>query len=467
MASSNSTPLSTLLQIITDGVKAIEVACEKRGVRYPTLDDPLTAESVALQDSLSEIALPVVAASYQLTATLMNPYGYYTTHTFAAEESVAASVAEMAHVAEILRDAGPQGLHVKDIAAYSTVDAGKLAHCLRFLSSFHIFKEISPDRFANTRISTILDTGKPVKEILADPVAKYDNTRGFAAVTAAVADDFLKGAAYVREAFSDPVTAASDAPDDGPLQLAIGRKDPLFVWWEAPENEWRLRRFGNAMIAMQWSAPMEGGFDWASLPKGSVVVDVGGGFGGVVTELAKTHKHLKYICQDRPQVTEQGMKMWKEQGNEDVLNGTVTLQGHDFFSEQPVKDASVFVLKYIMHNWGDAWCVKILKQLRAAATPKTQLLIIDALIGYNCPSDGRWSHVPGGEGPTAPEGLLPNFGIGTSDVQYLGILLMHATNTRERTLDEMNKLFELSGWKIERVHRFPPPGMPQIVGVPV
>lgn len=87
-----------------------------------------------------------------------------------------------------------------------------------------------------------------------------------------------------------------------------------------------------------------GGFDWAALSKGDTVDDVGGGFGGVVANLAKTHKHLKFICQDRPQVVERGnlvsrillisglpevnFQMWREQGNKDVLNDAVTLQGN-------------------------------------------------------------------------------------------------------------------------------------------
>ena len=43
---------------------------------------------------------------------------------------------------------------------------------------------------------------------------------------------------------------------------------------------------------------------------------------------------------------------------------------------------------------------------------------------------------------------------------------MKVTNTQERTLDELNKLFEETGWKIERVHRFPAPSIPQVVAVP-
>lgn len=75
-------PLSTL-QIITDGVKAIEAGCEKRNVNYPSLDDPLTPESIAIQESFFQDALPVIAAAHQLVATLMSPYGYYSSQGLA------------------------------------------------------------------------------------------------------------------------------------------------------------------------------------------------------------------------------------------------------------------------------------------------------------------------------------------------------------------------------------------------
>ena len=41
------------------------------------------------------------------------------------------------------------------------------ARILRLLVTNHIFIEVSPDVFANNRVSSALDTGKPVEELLA------------------------------------------------------------------------------------------------------------------------------------------------------------------------------------------------------------------------------------------------------------------------------------------------------------
>ena len=52
----------------------------------------------------------------------------------------------------------------------------------------------------------------------------------------------------------------------------------MFEWMDLPENAHELRKFGVAMRAMTNHAEdivATRGFDWASLPAGGLVVDVG------------------------------------------------------------------------------------------------------------------------------------------------------------------------------------------------
>jgi hypothetical protein len=51
---------------------------------------------------------------------------------------------------------------------------------LRLLASRHIFREVAPDVFANNRLSSILDTGKSVAEIVAEYVLSRDILSGTA-----------------------------------------------------------------------------------------------------------------------------------------------------------------------------------------------------------------------------------------------------------------------------------------------
>lgn len=91
-----------------------------------------------------------------------------------------------------------------------------------------------------------------------------------------------------------------------------------------------------------------------------------------------------------------------------LLNKDLT--GHDFFTPQPIQDADLFMLRFVIHDWADREAIKILKNLRAAATPgKTKLLIVDNIVSYACPGTIE-DNVEGLVVPTAPEPLLANFG---------------------------------------------------------
>lgn len=51
------------------------------------------------------------------------------------------------------------------------------------------------------------------------------------------------------------------------------------------------------------------GFDWASIPGGSVIVDVGGGTGRPTLTLARAFPHLKIVIQDKESVIQKGIEV--------------------------------------------------------------------------------------------------------------------------------------------------------------
>ena len=71
----------------------------------------------------------------------------------------------------------------------------------------------------------------------------------------------------------------------------------------------------------------------------------------------------------------------------------------DFFQPNPVKNAAIYFMRAILHDWPDSICLTILKHLRDAAGPNSKLVVIDTLVTHACRSD-----------PTTP--LLDNLGIG-------------------------------------------------------
>ena len=179
------------------------------------------------------------------------------------------------------------------------------------------------------------------------------------------------------------------------------------------------------------------GYDWGRLPEGSLVVDVGGGVGSQSLTLAQHHPQLRFVIQDRESVLGDATDVcemtrispseiaclqfvfgqyWKKNMPDALESGRVKIQGQNFFDPQPVRhdennpeDVSVFLLCQVIHNWADEYCLTILKHLRAAAGPKTQLLIVDQVMSFACDEPAA-RKIPGAELPVPPQPLLRNLG---------------------------------------------------------
>ena len=65
-------------------------------------------------------------------------------------------------------------------------------------------------------------------------------------------------------------------------------------------------------------------------------------------DLARLHPHLDFVIQDRPPVMEKARDVWQKELPEYIKDNRVQFMAHDFYSEQPVKNADVYNLRYIM-----------------------------------------------------------------------------------------------------------------------
>ncbi|KAJ6612730.1 hypothetical protein B0H10DRAFT_287302 [Mycena sp. CBHHK59/15] len=187
------------------------------------------------------------------------------------------------NVSEILRDVGPEGLHVAQITESSgtRVDSDKLARLMRFLANPYIFRHVKPDVFAHTMSSSVLDTRKSLNEIMENPAMKHDGTLGIAVLVEYLVDDVAKASTVLLHNMTDPKTAFSDSPIHTPFQRVFKHDLPIYNWYDLPAQAYRRLRFGSAMtgLAAVKDELVLGEFAWDALPKGTVVVGVGGGFG--------------------------------------------------------------------------------------------------------------------------------------------------------------------------------------------
>lgn len=53
---------------------------------------------------------------------------------------------------------------------------------------------------------------------------------------------------------------------------------------------------------------------------------------------------------------------------------------YDFFAPQPVKGAELYLYRWILHDWPDKYCIKILQALRPALKHGAKVLINDVCI---------------------------------------------------------------------------------------
>ncbi|PQE30901.1 O- family 2 protein [Rutstroemia sp. NJR-2017a WRK4] len=99
------------------------------------------------------------------------------------------------------------------------------------------------------------------------------------------------------------------------------------------------------------------GHEWAGLDSpGAVLVDVGGGHGTVSQYLARETRHVETYL---PGTVEARRKILP-----DDLRSRVRFMEHDFFTEQPVREADVDFFRWILRDWSDGYCGKILRALK-------------------------------------------------------------------------------------------------------
>lgn len=95
-----------------------------------------------------------------------------------------------------------------------------------------------------------------------------------------------------------------------------------------------------------------------------------------------------------------------------------------------MRNAAVFLLRVVLHDWPDDFARRILLHLREAATPDTKLVIADFILPLACPDDigssGELEGIEGAESMLSPSPLLPNLGKASVNVYYMDLTVSSA-----------------------------------------
>jgi len=148
------------------------------------------------------------------------------------------------------------------------------------------------------------------------------------------------------------------------------------------------------------------------------LTDVGGGHGLLLATILERYPAMRGTLYDQPPVIEGARG-----GPTEPMKDRVTFASGDMFESVPAGE-DAYIMKYIIHDWPDDRCVKILRGCRAGVNPGGRLLVVDGVV---------------------PEGG----GFHMSKIVDLEMMLF--PGGKERTEKEFRELFAASGWALERI----------------
>ncbi|EGO53015.1 hypothetical protein NEUTE1DRAFT_105963 [Neurospora tetrasperma FGSC 2508] len=297
---------------------------------------------------------------------------------------------------------------LSELQSKTSLDPINLARILRLAMTKGIFREPVPGIIAHTAASRVL--------------AEDSDLHAWVAFNG---EDIFPAAAHVLEALKTHPEATSLTRAG--FQFAFGTvdKEPMFVTFG--KDPARARRMGKAMVSLTGGEGYEisylldvegGGYDFSEIDaKGGTFVDVGGSHGFVDVDLAKKYRNMKFVVQDTAKTVESAPKPICE---DEQVAGRIELMPHDFFQEQPTKDADVYFFRWIMHNYSTPYAVKLLKNLIPALKPGARVIIND-----HCLLE------PGQENPWDE-----------TVMRRMDLVMLALLNAQERTEAEFRDLFK-------------------------
>jgi 6-hydroxytryprostatin B O-methyltransferase len=286
-----------------------------------------------------------------------------------------------------------------DLATAASVPEAQLKRILRYTMLNGYFTEPTPSHVSHTAMSLLLASNSSIQDYVGHSIGfSYPVSTKMVEMT---------------ERFG-----GSDAKNETAFNVAYDTPLPMFAWLKGePEH---YERFGRLMGAMR-QAPIYSvkhlveGYDWASVSaSGGKVVDVGGSLGHTSLAIAEKNPGLSFVVQDLPEVVEQGRAKVP-----DAASKGLEFVPHDFFKEQPVKDADIYLLRQILHDWPDAEATTILKNLVASMKPGAKIVIMDQVV--------------------PPPGLLPNAQEKAGRV--IDLVVMSHFNGKQRDLEDWKRIF--------------------------
>jgi O-methyltransferase domain/Dimerisation domain len=157
-------------------------------------------------------------------------------------------------------------------------------------------------------------------------------------------------------------------------------------------------------------------YDFSAMPR---VVDIGGGNGDVLQAVLRANRDVHGVLFDLPGVVDRARAAMPD----DTVADRLSFEAGDFFAEVS-SGGDAYILRHIIHDWGDDESVDILRRCRDAMHPGAKILVIEEVI---------------------PDGNVP------SPAKWLDVAFLAAWTGKERTRAQYDELYRRSGLELTRV----------------
>ncbi|KAL2836999.1 S-adenosyl-L-methionine-dependent methyltransferase [Aspergillus pseudoustus] len=300
-----------------------------------------------------------------------------------------------------------QGTTVTDLAKSANLSPSIVRRLLKHSATYHIFYESEADFFVHTAASRALSKDQGIRDLV---------------------EFFIEEGTPAWCSIPESVRKYPNSEETGHSGWNVGHnmKEPIFPGISAfPEREARFARamaYGAGQPGLATKYLVESFPFPRPTPKGFTVVDLGGGMGQASRSLARHDQAARFFVQDTKDTVAQGAATLPED-----LKDQITYQAHDFFTEQPVRGADVYLIRHVLHDWSDKYAIKILRQLIPALKPGAKIVVNERVL------PGRH------EVHYLTEREARHF-----DLHMLAIL-----NALERTLDDWKELFNKADPRFE------------------
>ncbi|KAJ5586919.1 uncharacterized protein N7459_002684 [Penicillium hispanicum] len=370
-----------------------------------TLQSMAEAETVSALEEQERKQL--LQACDQLKSKLESPIDLTTRLIFSGHQAMALRLGVDLKLFDAMAAKANQStnglVHIDELAEEIHAEPLLIARLLRFLAAMSVMKEVGRNVYTQTPLAAAYVSTSPLSAALIHST------------------HFMTVLSRLPEYFHATGWKSPSDGLNGPFQFALQTNNHYFEFLSS--HPYYQQAF-NTVMGMPFRRR---GRDWfevfpvaerLAVPNDTdpLIVDIGGNQGEDLEKFKRRFPTLpgRCILQDLPAVIE---------GIQDLPAG-LEAQSHDFFQPQPVRNAKVYFMRTVLHDWPDKQAAQILGRVRDAMSQESIVLISETIL----PESGV---------------LLPSV---LSDMQMMGSFA-----SLERTQEQWRALLEKSGLQLVRV----------------